>query len=341
MSLNILPLDVVRPDLQAAGARGDRRVGERDQGPDRQRQPGGNPVSVHAWISDPRPPAVKRRARGWSWLLAGCLLLAGCSGAKVVYEQLDVLLPWYFRDYVDLDTGQRRQLEQAVDSLLVWHRESEIGRYAAFLRELERDAAAPLGLDRLRAARLELDAFWDDVAQRLAPEAAALLSTLSDEQVDALFARMARDDAKLAREAQARSQEERVERRERALRRQLERWVGGLDGRQELLVAACAAELRADPGGWIASRQAWAAALREALSGRQDAARFGPRLERLLAEGESFWDPGYRRQFDADRERVLRLFAEIDASLTTKQRSTLRARLERWALDLESIAGGA
>jgi hypothetical protein len=341
MSLDVLPLDVVRLDLQAAGARGELRVQERGEGPDHQRQPGGHSASVHAWISGPRWPAVKRRGRGRSWLLAGCLLLAGCSGATVVYEQLDVLLPWYFRDYVDLDTGQRRQLEQAVDGLLAWHRESEIGRYAAFLRELERDAAAPLGLDRIRAARFELDAFWDDVARRLAPEAAALLSTLSDEQVEDLFARMDRDDAKQAREARGRSPEERVSRREKALHRQLERWVGRLDDRQEGLVAACAAELRADPEGWIASRQAWAAALREALAERRDPARLRPRLERLLSDGESFWDPGYRRQFDVDRERVIRLFAEIDASLTAKQRSALRIRLERWALDLEAIAGGA
>lgn len=289
----------------------------------------------------PRAPAVKRGGWGLPWLLAGCLFLAGCGGAKLVYGQLDVLLPWYFRDYIDLDTGQRRHLERALDGLLAWHRESEVGRYADFFRELERDAGEPLGLDRIRAARLELDAFWDDIASRMAGDAAVLLSTLSDEQVEGLFARMAEDDAKLARESRGRSQEQRVERRQKALRRQLERWVGRLDERQEALVATCASALSADPAGWIASRQAWAGALREALADRQDLSSLTPRLERLLADGEAFWDPEYRRQFEADRERVIRLFADIDGSLTAKQRATLRDRLERWALDFEAIAAGA
>lgn len=273
--------------------------------------------------------------------MAGCLLLAGCGGAKLVYGQLDVLLPWYFRDYVDLDTGQRRNLERAVDGLLAWHRESEVGRYAVFFRELERDAAQPLGLDRIRAARLELDMFWDDIARRMAPDAAALLSTLSDAQVEGLFDRMAEDDAKLAREASRRSGKERVERRQKALRRQLERWVGRLDDRQQGMIAACAADLGADPEGWIASRQAWAGALREALVDRQDPSRLTPRLARLLADGEAFWIPEYRSRFDADRERVIRLFADIDGTLTASQRVTLRKRLGELALDFEQIAGGA
>jgi len=341
MRHDALPLDAVRRDLQARGAVGEGRVQERDGGQHRGGQAGGCSAPLHAPISRPGSPAVKRGGRGLPWLLAGCLLLAGCGGAKLVYGQLDVLLPWYFRDYVDLDTGQRRNLERAVDGLLAWHRESEVGRYAVFFRELEREAAQPLGLDRIQAARLELDAFWDDIARRMAPDAAALLSTLSDAQVEGLFARMAEDDAKLASEASGRSREQRVERREKALRRQLERWVGRLDDRQQGMIAACATALSADPAGWIASRQAWAGALREALADRQDLSRLTPRLAQLLADGEAFWDPEYRRRFDADRERVMRLLADIDGSLTAGQRATLRRRLEGLALDFEAIAGGA
>jgi hypothetical protein len=341
MSHDALPLDAVCDDLQACGAVSEGRVQERDGGQHRRGQAGGRSASFHAPISGPGSPAVKRGGRGLTWLLACCLLLAGCGSTKLVYGQLDVLLPWYFRDYIDLDTGQRRNLERAVDGLLAWHRESEAGRYVAFFRELARDAAQPLGLDRIRAARLELDGFWDDIARRMAPDAAALLSTLSDAQVEGLFARMAEGDAKLAREALGRSRDQRVERREKALRRQIERWVGRLDERLEALIAACASALSADPAGWIASRQAWAGALREALADRQDLSRLTPRLERLLADGEAFWDPEYRRQFVADRERVIRLFADIDGSLTERQRDTLRKRLEGMALDFEAIAGGA
>jgi len=38
---------------------------------------------------------------------------------------------------------------------------------------------------------------------------------------------------------------------------------------------------------------------------------------------------------------VIRLFADIDGSLTARQRATLRKRLSELALDFEAIAGGA
>ena len=296
---------------------------------------------VHALISGRCWPAVKRRSVAVAAVVLAGLLAAGCSGIKVVYNQLDVLLPWYFRDYVDLDTGQRGQLERSVETLLAWHRESEVGRYASFFRQLAADAATPLPPGRLEAARLELETFWDDIARRVAPDAAALLATLDEAQVESLFAKMQREDRELAEEALDRDREERVERRARELTRQVERWTGRLDATQRTIVEDCAAELRGDTEGWLASRRTWQQALREALDGRRDTVTFTSRLEHLLADGEDFWTPEYRESFQADRQRVLRMLEQVDLSLSERQRTRLRDRLERLALDLDAIAGGA
>jgi sulfur relay (sulfurtransferase) DsrC/TusE family protein len=296
---------------------------------------------LHALISRRGWPAVKRRAATTALVLLAALVAAGCTGAKVVYGQLDVLLPWYFRDYVELDTGQRSQLQRSIETLLAWHRETEVGRYAAFFRELSADAVAPLPPGRLEAARQDLETFWDDIARRVAPDAAALLATLSDEQVESLFERMAREDRDQARESAGRDREERVERRARSLTRQVERWTGRLDASQREVIAACARDLRGDTEGWLASRRAWQSALREALAAREDATALAARLGHLLADGEDFWVPSYRENFQADRQRVLRMLEDIDRSLSERQRTHLQGRLERWALDLDAIAGGA
>lgn len=273
--------------------------------------------------------------------LLGTLAVTGCSGVKVVYGQLDVLVPWYLRDYVELDPGQRDQLQHSVEALLAWHRASEVGRYAAFFRELAGDVAAPLPPGRLEAARQELETFWDDIGRRAAPDAAALLSTLSDAQVESLFDQMVREDDELARESLGRSPEERAARREKSLVRQVERWTGRLDPSQRGLVAACAGDLRGDTEGWLASRRAWRAVLREALDRRADVAALAASLERLFADGEEFWTPSYRAGFRADRQRVLGMLEDVERTLTPQQRSRLQDRLERWALDLDAIAGGA
>ena len=252
-----------------------------------------------------------------------------------------MLVPWFFRDYVELETGQRQQLERSVDLLLTWHRESQVARYAAFFRELEREAAAPLGLARIDAARRALDDFWDDIVGQVTPEAAAILATFDDAQVEDMFRRIAEKDAEVAAEARQRSPAERLERREKLLRRQAERWVGRLTEAQRRLVADCAAGLAGDVEGWLESRRSWQLAFREAMRLRDDPSRLEPLLERLFADAESFWQPDYRRRFVADRERILRMMADLDASLDDRQRSRLRDRLGRWAHDFEAIAGGA
>jgi hypothetical protein len=336
-------LDAGRADLDAARTccrPGEEGTGEagREPGACRRGLWGG---LLHALISGRGWRAVKRRTAPVALVLLGALAATGCSGVKVVYGQLDVLVPWYLRDYVDLDAGQRSQLQRSVETLLAWHRESEVGRYAAFFRELAADAAGPLPPGRLEAARQELETFWDDIGRRLAPDAAALLSTLSDAQVESLFERMAREDDELARESARRSPEQRAARRGKSLTRQVERWTGRLDAAQRDLVAACAGELKGDTEGWLASRRAWRAALREALARRADVTGLAVSLERLFADGEDFWTPSYRDNFKADRQRVLRMLEDLDRTLTPPQRSHLRDRLERWALDLDAIAGGA
>ena len=93
--------------------------------------------------------------------------------------------------------------------------------------------------------------------------------------------------------------------------------------------------------GWLASRRAWQQAFREALAGRSDVATFQPVLQKLLADGDAFWPEESRKRFHADRQRVLRLIVDIDASLSPAQRERLQERLGRLAADFESIAAGA
>lgn len=266
---------------------------------------------------------------------------AGCGGVRLVYDRLDTLLGWYLLDYVDLESDQRQSLERSLDALLAWHRESQAGRYASFFQELGQAAAEPLGLFRIEAARRQLDGFWLDILREVTPEAAALLATLTDAQVEDLFANIERKDRESAAKALGRSAEERAERRRKSLTRQIERWVGPLSPVQQARVAECARGMSADPADWIESRRRWQAELRAAMAYRGDRARFEPRLGMLLAEGERFWTEDYRRSFTADRDRVIRLLADLDASLSPQQRSRLRQRLVELALDFESIAGGA
>jgi hypothetical protein len=69
-------------------------------------------------------------------LLCVALALGGCS-LRFAYSQLDWLVPWYVRDYVTLDAGQRGALDTRLADRLAWHCSAHIPEYAATLREAQ------------------------------------------------------------------------------------------------------------------------------------------------------------------------------------------------------------
>lgn len=276
----------------------------------------------------------------WVLPLVAASLLTACGGVQFFYNRLDTLLPWYLGGYVELEASQRSDLERRVDLLLAWHRRSEVGRYAAFFRQLEAAAARPVQAGQFEVWRVQAESYWQDLALKALPEAGALLASLSDAQVEALIGGLREDQVELAEEIAGRSPAERLERRRKSLEKQFKRWLGRLEAGQLARIEEVSRQLGTDSAGWLSSRSAWTDAFEQALRQRRDPEVFSARLRVLLVSGESTWPPAYRKSFEEDRSRVIRLMAQIDASLTPRQRAHLRQRLGRWAADLEAIAAG-
>lgn len=274
----------------------------------------------------------------WVLVVVATMLLTACGGVRFFYDRLDMLLPWYLGGYVELEPSQRSDLERRVDVLLAWHRSTEIRRYAAFFRELEAAAERPVEPGRFEAWRREAESYWQDLALKAVPEAGALLASLSDTQVRELMDGLREDQAELAEDIAKRSPAERLERRRKSLEKQFKRWLGRLEPRQLAMIDEASLELETDSTGWLSSRSAWTDAFERALEQRKDPRVFPARLRVLLVNGESTWPAAYRRSFEEDRTRVIGLMADIDRSLTPRQRQHLRQRLGRWAADLEAIA---
>ena len=80
------------------------------------------------------------------------VLLAGCTILGFVYDRLDTLVGFYIEDLIDLTPEQSAQLDRTLAGNLQWHRESELQRYAAFLREFAGTVDAGLERPRLLEA---------------------------------------------------------------------------------------------------------------------------------------------------------------------------------------------
>jgi hypothetical protein len=269
-------------------------------------------------------------------LLCVLLLAASAAGcAKLFYNRLDTLAAWYVGNLVSLDDQQSADLRTWLGETLEWHRQSELGRYATFLRELSSQMGQPSGRDAYDRTFERVEGFVEDFTARTAPQATHLLLELSPAQVEELL-------TNLEEKSNERSEDERdaiqggtwQTKQIKNTQRQVKRWTGAITEEQKLLVREMAQHIQPTTPEWLESQRQWRAALRDAFSNRDDAEE---RILQLLREPDTQWTAQYKSKEASNREQFLSLLTALDASLTAAQRERMQRELTTLAERLEEL----
>ena len=269
-------------------------------------------------------------------LLCVLLLAASTAGcAKLFYNRLDTLAAWYVGNLVSLDNQQSADLRTWLGQTLEWHRQSELGRYASFLRELSSEIGQPSGSGTYQRAFERVEGFVQDFTAQTAPQAARMLLELSPAQVEELL-------TNLEEKSNERSEDERdaiqdgswQTKQIKSTQRQVKRWTGAITEEQKLLVREMAQHIQPTTPEWLESQRQWRAALRDAFSNRDDAEK---RILQLLREPDTQWTAQYKTKEASNREQFLSLLTALDASLTAAQRERMQRELTTLAERLEEL----
>lgn len=283
-------------------------------------------------VENRRPSARSRFFR----LLCVLLLAAGATGcAKLVYNRLDSLAAWYVGSLVSLDDQQQSTLRAFLAQTLEWHRESELGRYATFLRELSTEVAQPAGRAAYLRALDRVEGFVQDFAAQTAPQAARLLMELSPAQVEEFLANLEeKSNERAAKSRDAIGDGTWQAKQVKNTQRQVKRWTGTVTEEQKALVRDMAQHIQPTTADWLESQRQWRAALRDAFSNRDTAEE---RILQLLRDPDSQWTAQYKTKEASNREQMLSLLAALDASLTPAQRERMQRELTNLAERLEAL----
>lgn len=283
-----------------------------------------------------QPAAAWRRLRVLA--VAGlATFLAGCTMLGLVYNRLDSLVGFYIEGLVDLTPEQSAQLEGTLAGNLQWHRESELQRYADFLRELAGTVDAGLERVRMLEASRRAEAYWRDIFVQAAPGYSALALTFTDAQVEQLIAGFAREDDEEYEEYADRSAVQRATQREKSVRKFLERFTGPLSAPQRALVREYVARTPSTMEEWRVTRQRWRASLEETLRTRAETPEFHARMLQLIARPDDLWTPQFRIAVAASRDSFSALVVELDATLTPAQRAATKRELIALASQVEKL----
>ena len=273
-----------------------------------------------------------------AWLRARLLpLLAGCSATEFAYNNADTFIRWQVGRYFDLKNTQADEFNARLGTFLAWHRAEALPHYARLASEagarLERGASLAdmvWGYDAIRQqARTGL--------RRAGADTGDLLDRLSPAQIENLERRLAEDNAKFAREVLEGTAAEIRARRLKRLTHTLEDWLGELTDAQRSRIrqfndaAPLVGEMRDRERR---RRQAeFLAMLRAGESAR--------RLADWAADWDRGRDPAFVRANREFTDGLLTMLADLERSLSPRQRAVAVARLREYARDFQVLAAAS
>lgn len=268
-------------------------------------------------------------------------LLVSCTFTKFAYNQADTLAAWQADDYFDLDGAQKQDFEKRFDRLFVWHRQEQLPDYAQFMK--------------LARTRMEDGASRDDVlwfaegirarvrvlARRAAPDAAALLATLTPAQIENLQRKFEKGNRKYVKDRKiGGTADERREADSKRLIKQIEDWLSPLSNEQEERVKALARDVPQIEQLRYAERLRRQKELVEILAHRgEDRQRFTARVTDWMVNWERNRSPDVQKQLDAWWHKRADLLVAADRMLTSDQRTASLQRIQGYANDFTQLAG--
>ncbi|EXF46970.1 putative lipoprotein [Pseudomonas sp. BAY1663] len=269
--------------------------------------------------------------------LLGCLLLAGCSRATLVYRNLDLLVPWSLDDYLDLDRNQRQKLRARLGEHLAWHCRTQLPDLLAGLERLrQQSAGGELDRDHLRLHYLEAKQAIHAIAVEITPTATELLRDLDDAQLHQLARALDSNRLEHREKYLAPPLERQIRERAERMQERLEHWFGPLDAAQRQRVLAWSHGLGAQNARWLRNREHWQRSLLDALNAR-DEPGFAARIAQLLQERETLLSEADRTAQRSAEQAALTLLADLHGMADERQREHLQQRLARMHQDLATL----
>ena len=267
------------------------------------------------------------------------LLIAGCTGLKIGYQQADLLLGWRANTYFDLDRDQRRDFSARLDKLLAWHRSEQLPEYASFLTAAIDKAQRGVKTDDIAWFVDGFRARYRIIVNRGAADATEILSTLSAEQIVHLQEQFAKDNHKFVDEHDLDESPDRQKRaRLKRTIKNIEEWTGNLTDAQETKVAALLDSIPLLEHLRHQDRIRRQREFVELLKLRQSKPEFGTRLHQWLLD----WDAGRAPEYEKAAEEVfnqrLHFYVAVDRLLTPEQRQHALNRLQRYADDCRALS---
>jgi len=264
-------------------------------------------------------------------------MTSGCA-VKLVYNQLDWLIPWYLSDYLDMNGEQDDFFDERLQLYLAWHRKSQLPEYVVLLRGVADDVNDGLNEQEIQRFQRETERLASALMKRLAPDVVAVFADASDEQLAQLYKALDKDGERYRKRYVKQSLQQQQESQVDDVIDTIERWTGSLNDEQELLVSQWGAQYQPMGDELYQAGLKWRAEFKQTLKGRGESEQYSVRLTSLLTTPDFGWSDAFQVKMLENRQSLSQLYFTLDKTFSKKQRKRIISTLRDYAEDFEQLA---
>jgi len=266
-------------------------------------------------------------------LLFSLVFLVGCSSTTFIYNRIDFLLPWYLGSYVDLNREQKQDLKELLIPFFKWHREEELLNYLAIIEDLELALDKTIEYESIAEITYDVEESWFRLEDRMLLWAMPMTRNLSEKQIKGFIQSMQTKAEQSENEYLSRNLQAYQNDNYKRLRKNLRRFIGGMNKDQLDLINNASKEMIRIDGQWIDNRKALIEKLKVILK-REDGWELA--LENITHR-DDLVAKNYRKTYAHNISINQNLLVEILNSRTDKQDMKLRSQLLKYRKDIEIL----
>ncbi len=264
------------------------------------------------------------------------ILLLGCN-VKTAYNQLDWLIPWLVNNYFPLNDEQNTLLDSQLETILEWHRRTQIPVYVNTLRETIYDVEYGLSNENLDYVFNLFKIFMEDFTVHVTPDIITFLETLTDDQLNILFNRLEKKNEEYKSEMVDPSEYEIRQNSFKDIKKNLIRIFGSINENQERIIRNWSLQQKLIGEDELAEKIKWQTQFKNTLNLRNNPVLFESAFIYLLGYNESVRPESYQEKMDYNTKLMQDTFLILDYTMTDDQREFLVSEMTKIADQLEEL----
>ena len=182
------------------------------------------------------------------------VVMAGCSGLRLAYNNGDTVLYWWLNAYVDLDRDQKDWVRDDIDKLFDWHRKTQLKDYVEILRKGQKQVQGNPTQADLMADYSEIKSRTQSLLLKAAPDLADLARSLKPEQGAQMEKKFKSNNDDYRKKFLTGDQEKRQQLRYKKSMEQFELWFGSFSSEQEAIIRKASDARPLDNEIWLDER---------------------------------------------------------------------------------------